>query len=65
MRFYAPLFDDCQLITYYRAGYNGSTHLTTFGLFPEGHRAVDDAIWEALTMQRQRLIFDVSRAGAF
>jgi pimeloyl-ACP methyl ester carboxylesterase len=24
-RFYPPLFDDYQLITYYRAGYNGST----------------------------------------
>ena len=25
LRFYPPLFDDYQLITYYRAGYNGST----------------------------------------
>lgn len=47
---------DCQLDAQripgarYREITSTSGHLTTFGLFPEDHRAVDDAIREALTM---------------
>jgi pimeloyl-ACP methyl ester carboxylesterase len=44
LRFYPPLFDDYQLITYYRAGYNGSTLDKTSLSIEEGAEHVKELL---------------------